>query len=145
MSFGRLVPTRHATTCKNDSKFSMSFVRVNPSLLKEKELICCLLLVCICKSLASIKLWTSGISNGLFLCKTLFFFRVMIHASLSLLMGTEHSNFTQERVHLNPRKVFSSHVLDGSGMVLLFSMDLKNCRTQPCVFLQVPATSMKVL
>lgn len=146
MSFGRLVPTRHATTCKNDSKFSMSFVRVNPSLPQRKGaylLSSCSLYLQI--GLASLKLWTAGIYNGLFLCKPLLLFRVMINASLSLLLGTGCSTFIQERVHLKPRKVFSSRVSDGGGMVLLFCTDLKNCWTQPCVFLQVPVTSMKVV
>ena len=146
MSFGRLVPTRHATTCKNDSKFSMSFVSVNPSLPQRKGAyllsFCSLYLQ---MDLASIKLWTAGIYNGLFLCKPLFLIRVMINASFSLLLGTGYGTFIQDWVHLKPRKVFSSHVLDGVGMVLLFHMDFENCRTQPRVFLQVLVTSMKVV
>lgn len=138
MSFGRLVPTRHATTCKNDSKFSMSFVRVNPSLPQRKGaylLSSCSLYLQM--GLASVKLWTAGIYNGLFLCKPLFLFRVMINASLSLLLGTGHGAFIQDWVHWKPWKVVSSHVSDGVGMVLLFCMDLKNRWTQPRVFLQV--------
>lgn len=124
MSFGRLFPTRHATTCKNDSKFSMSFVRVNPSLPQRKWTYllssCSLYLKMRC-----LKLWTARIYNGLFLCKPLFLFRVVINATLSLLLGRGHSTLIQDLVHLKPRKVISSCVLDGFGWLCFFVWTVK--------------------
>lgn len=137
MSFGRLVPTRHATTCKNDSKFSVSFVRVNPSLLQRKGdylLSSYSLYLEIC--LASIKIWTTGIYNGLLFYRPLFLFEVMINATLSLLLGTGHSTFMQERVPLKPKKVFSSPPVQmgGVGWSCFFVWILKTVGLNPVHF-----------